>query len=359
MGIRYDRDTRRATNGPLIFFSDASAEGGFAEEIRGALISGLSFYGYRLPNSPMVSFGSSEGYVEGIGEPGFVVAMFDSGKPFITIPYKGGKRREVTESLYRMPNQSTTKEEYISEVESFIKAIEENRATKIVAARVEIREKTPDIADIFFDLCKRFPDAFIFCFGTPATGCWVGASPELLLEGKSGLIQSMALAGTRSSEIDSEWDDKNIEEQKIVADYICNLFKRNGLDPILEETFSKRAGTLEHLCTPIYSRITPDYSSFSLPELLRALYPTPALCGSPKEAALEEIKKIEKFDRGCYGGFCGPFHSLEDFNFYVTIRCASVEENRHCIYAGGGIISQSDPFEEWEETELKIRNTFK
>ena len=74
MGIRYDSGIRRATNGPIIFFSDPSSQEAFAEEIRGAIISNLSFYSYKKPGDLMISFGSSEGYLSGITEPGFVIA---------------------------------------------------------------------------------------------------------------------------------------------------------------------------------------------------------------------------------------------------------------------------------------------
>ena len=88
MGIRFDRDTRRATNGPLIFFNDPVSELSFAEEVRGAINSGLSFYSYRLPGAAMISFGSSEGFVEGIGVPGFVIGRFDPKKNlhYYTLP---------------------------------------------------------------------------------------------------------------------------------------------------------------------------------------------------------------------------------------------------------------------------------
>ena len=87
MGIRFERNNRKATNGPLIFFSIVKDEA-FVEEIRGAYISGLSFYAYRYPGDSMMSYGSSEGYVVGIETPGFVIGMFDPSKPFLTIPYK-------------------------------------------------------------------------------------------------------------------------------------------------------------------------------------------------------------------------------------------------------------------------------
>lgn len=350
MGIRYDRDSRRATNGPLIFFSMVK-DPAFEMEINSAFLSGLSFYAYRGPDDSMMSFGSSEGYVEGLGIPGFVIGFFSPELPIITIPYSGVKKREKSNSLYTMPQSSTTFEEYSREVEQIITDIHQGEGQKVVAARVIVNEETMDVAEKFYELCDRFPEAFVFCFGTPATGCWIGASPELLLEGKEKELRTMALAGTRSAYSPAPWDIKNIEEQRYVADYILDVFQKSGLNSEEEETFTRVAGNIEHICTPIKCDLKEK--KICIPGLLRELSPTPALCGLPKEFGLREIARLENFERGCYGGFCGPYHSDSDFHFNVVLRCASVNEKRYCVYAGGGITAKSDVREEWAETEAK------
>ena len=356
MSIRYNKDNVRATNGPLIFFSDASSKEGFAEEVRGALISGLSFYAYRLPGDFMISYGSSEGFVEGIKEAGFVIGTFDTEKQIITIPYRGINKPLKLPFQYHFPNFSTSYDDYCSELDEIINKLKFIPYGKVVAARVKIIEEPLDLADTFFYFCRKFPDCMIFCFSTPATGCWIGASPELLLEGNGKTLNTMALAGTRLSSQDTKWDSKNIEEQKIVTDYIGEVFKSNGLLPRIEKAYTKKSGNIEHICTPISTEILDE--DFSLLSLLKNLAPTPALCGYPKNIAYQVIKENEKFDRGCYGGFCGPFHSINNFHFNVIIRCSAVEQLRYCVYAGGGITSASKIEEEWEETELKIHNTF-
>ena len=355
MGIRFERDTRRATNGPMIFFSILHDEV-FEEEIRSAFVSGLSFYAYRLPGASMLTYGSSEGFVEGIGTPGFVIGLFSSRYPYITIPYEGVKTTGNPESLYTMPVESTPFEDYSKEVGAIINLLKAGKGEKVVAARVLVKSGSMDVADKFYEFCQRFPDAFVFCFSTPATGCWIGASPELLLEGKEGNLISMALAGTRPAGSPGEWDAKNMEEQEIVTQFISDCFIKEKLIPDIGEKFTKVTGNIEHICTPIEAKV--ENSDFNLESLLKVLSPTPALCGSPRDFALTEIEKLEKFPRGCYGGFCGPFRSVVDFYFHVTLRCASVSEKRYCIYAGGGITAKSSVVSEWEETEMKILNTF-
>ena len=355
MGIRYDRDSRSNINGPLIFFSILHDET-FEEEIRGAFLSGLSFYAYRFPDDNMFTYGASEGYIEGLDVPGFVIGMFEPEKPLITIPYHDKKNVANPIPLYSMPLKSTSFKDYSHEVEEIIKDLKGAHDSKVVAARVVIKEDSSfDIAEKFYELCTRCPQSFVFCFGTPATGCWIGASPELLLKGKEGKLESMALAGTRKGGTSEAWDEKNIKEQAIVKNYISEIFQKNGLNPIIEDTYTHKAGSIEHICTPIKTKVT---EKIDLGKILKELSPTPALCGYPKDFAYKEILKLENFERGCYGGFCGPFHSTEDFHFNVVLRCASISEKRQCLYAGGGITSKSNVEIEWEETNLKFSNIF-
>ena len=357
MGIRYDRDTRRATNGPVIFFSDASSAASLNEEIESAILSGLSFYSYCEPGSPMISFGSSEGFEYGVSKPGFIIGMFDPSSPIITIPYKGCKADPGLKSCYSQPLESTSYETYCKEVEDFIAIIKETEKGKIVASRVLLRENRTSPGELFFDLSTRFPDCFIFCFSTPATGCWIGASPEILIKSNNGILTTMALAGTKENNEKVSWDEKNIEEQEIVKDYILDSFRKAGMIPEAGDTYSRNVGKISHLCTPVSAAI-PVSDNFSLEKFLKDLSPTPALCGFPKDLALKAILNVENFERGCYGGFCGPYHSLNDFSLNVVLRCASLSERKICLYAGGGITAKSNPHSEWVETENKLENTF-
>lgn len=355
MGIRFTR-TSRATNGPLIFFSDPSADVSLCEEIRGAIDAQLSFYAYRRPGDIMVSFGSSEGYVKGIGTPGFAIAPFDPTQDPITIPYK--PRADMIKAAATsavIPSKSTTLEEYTAEIEEIQQQLRENGGGKIVAARVIAANGTVDVAATFAALCRQYPSAFVFAFSTPLTGCWIGASPELLLSSFSGKLQTMALAGSRPTGTPGGWDDKNREEQAMVVDYICDCMTRNGLPPSRKETVTAKAGGVEHICTPIMAGVPADFNPTRLTALLKDLSPTPALCGLPKELALEVIKSTESFPRGCYGGWCGPYLSPFDFHFQVILRCAQVGAERYALYAGGGITLKSNPGAEWAETELKAQ----
>ncbi len=354
MGIRFEYGARKATNGPMIFFSDPVSEVNLQEEIRGAIESRLCFYAYRLPGDMMVSFGSSEGAVEGIHGPGFVIAPFlPEDKPY-TIPYAPTPRSTAQEE-YPFPERSTTKEEYTAEVADIRREIGGHEDRKIVAARVKTQPNSIDVAATFMLLLNKYPEAYVFCFSTPQTGCWIGASPELLLSGKSGVFSTMALAGTRKALSSGPWDQKNLKEQKMVADYIISTMQDFGLEVEVGETVTRNAGNVEHLCTPIKaysSTAKPDAAEIST--LLHSLSPTPATAGVPRARALDIITSSEHFQRAFYGGFCGPYRNSDEFTFSVMLRCARVESGRAALFAGGGITAFSEPEKEWEETELKL-----
>lgn len=354
MGISFELGTRKATNGPMIFFSDPVSEVNLRDEIRGAIESRLCFYAYRMPGDMMVSFGSSEGVVEGLGHPGFVIAPFLPSDKLWTIPYAPTPRNK-TQEQYSFPALSTTPEEYYDEIATIKQYIGDYDNRKIVAARVKTDADKVDVASTFLSLLRTYPDAYTYCFSTPQTGCWIGATPELLLQKRSSQLYSMALAGTRKADAPSEWDQKNLNEQQMVADYIEKCMSESGLTVEKGATVTRRAGNIEHLCTPIKAQSGASFNTAdAVLRLLHNLAPTPATAGVPRDAALEIIMKSEKFQRAFYGGFCGPYRSAEEFTMFVILRCARVEAERYALFAGGGITSHSLPEREWEETEMKL-----
>jgi len=89
--------------------------------------------------------------------------------------------------------------------------------------------------------------------------------------------------------------------------------------------------------------------------VISAIFPTPAVCGIPKELSLKMIEQTEIFDRGLFSGIIGWFNADDYGEFFVTIRSALVKGNKLYAYAGCGILESSDPNEEFEETQLKLK----
>ena len=292
----------------------------------------------------------------GIVAGGFVVAPFDM-RPdaiFSILPGKVffGTCVGLPENpIYPFPEASTTREEHITRVAATVDFHSRMRG-KTIMSRVEIVD-TPHTADDIFDtLAEAYPDAFVFMFTSPATGTWVGASPELLLRSDGQQLHTMSLAGTRpASDTDAPWDGKNIEEQGIVTRFISDVFADSGLAPdVPDKPMTRRAGPVEHLCTPVSAPLPASWCMSDLAELLYRLSPTPALGGFPRRESLELISRMESHSRAYYGGFFGPVDSPSDFTLCVNLRSARLADGRACLFAGGGITRQSIPEEEWTET---------
>lgn len=276
-------------------------------------------------------------------------------------------------SSFNITGESTTKTQHCNEVENIISELKGNEFEKTIACRRICGKDNIDIKQSFLNLAEKLPSAFIFLFITPLSGCWIGASPEMLLKSNGNIVETYALAGTRpmsksdskvhtidydSSKndfMDNPWDDKNIKEHRIVAEYIGEIFKKWQLDPTFSDLSTRKAGNVEHIFQAIKAEFKPDFDiDFNLTKFLAEFSPTPALCGMPKDKSLTRICKLENFDREYYGGFCGVFEDIKDFSFYVILRSLKFNSTKWCFFAGGGITAHSSPGKEWEETELKL-----
>lgn len=312
----------------------------------------MNWFKYRLPGQSEAICGASENILNYLSE-GFVIAPFkDPGNGFLTIPFDFiPDTDDLHPELSHVP-QTTDTEDYISEVTAIINDLDGERG-KTVAARVIRLDKATDLNRTFDSLCKAYPEAFVFCFSTPMSGTWIGATPELLLKKVDSYISTMALAGTRAATTDDpEWDEKNKEEQEIVADFIRDSLTDASCQTITGKTFTKKAGAVEHICTPIAAFMEAD-SDERIASLLTRLSPTPAVCGNDREHSIDIIGCLEKFDREYYGGFCGPYNVNGKTEFYVMLRCAKCTPSATAVFVGGGITHLSMPEEELKETELK------
>jgi isochorismate synthase len=169
----------------------------------------------------------------------------------------------------------------------------------------------------------------------------------------------MALAGTQKARGDNPlknaaWTQKEIEEQALVSRYIVNCFKKIRLREYQElGPKTTVAGGLLHL----KSEFLVDMRATNFPQLgsvmLKLLHPTSAVCGMPKENALDFLDSEETFDRTYFSGFVGPVNLDGETDLFVNLRCARLENNEALLFAGAGITEDSVPEKEWEETELK------
>jgi isochorismate synthase len=247
------------------------------------------------------------------------------------------------------------------------RAVERIRAgelAKVVLAR-EVRAhaaRDHDPAAVLGALRELFPACYCWCVGTPEAA-FVGASPELLVRRDGQRAQTVALAGTTRRSADPSVDDhlgeqllnsaKDREEQSIVARRIertlapVSLWVAAADDPVLV-----RVHNVQHLATPIRAQLSDP---IPVVELAGRLLPTPAVGGEPREAALPLIPALEGLDRGWYAGAVGWTDLAEDGEFCVGLRCALLRGRVAHLYAGCGIVRDSDPAEELAETEVKLQ----
>ena len=245
------------------------------------------------------------------------------------------------------------REQYIDMISAARNHIRQTSARKIVVSRTKSVEldKSFDQQRFFHHLCEAFPGAFVYVF-ISENACWMGATPELLLDLKQKQLFTMSLAGTRWNRNDaSGWTKKERDEQLWVTTYIRDRLQELGLQNIEEKgPYNRQAGHLQHLCTDIQGDVPEDAMPFSLAE---KLHPTPAVCGYPTAAAFDYIRNNEAHNRHYYAGYIGLLES-DRARFFVNLRCMNVFDNRAVLFAGGGITTDSDPEKEWEETEQKM-----
>ena len=235
---------------------------------------------------------------------------------------------------------------------------------KVVLARVAEAcfDHAPNIDRALAYVAARYPGTYRFLFEPRAGDAFYGATPELLVRLHNNQIETMALAGSarrgRSADEDAQLgaaligSAKDRHEHQIVIDAIVR-----ELQPILkrmqvDETVLLKLSNIQHLYTPISGALSVSRSVLSL---LKDMHPTPALGGDPRGLALAAIQSAEPITRGWYAAPIGFIDRQLEGAFAVAIRSAVVQHQRAWLYAGVGLVDQSDPQREWDETILKFK----
>ncbi len=247
------------------------------------------------------------------------------------------------------PNTST-EQAYKNLVAQSVEAIQGEQFQKLVGARAEAMAMPADSLAHFEALCAKHPNAFRYILFTPQTGLWMGASPELLLHKSGRSIETVALAGTQKA-VQEQWSDKEVEEQEFVVNYIQEVLAPLSDEVQVSEKETWHSGHLLHLINRYTAQLK---ANTNLETVLKALHPTPAVAGLPKQEAIAFLKSAEGFDRSFYSGFAGSVHG-ETADFFVNLRCLHIVDGQCYRYAGAGLTANSDPEKEWLETTEKMK----
>jgi len=249
--------------------------------------------------------------------------------------------------------EEVSKENYLHKVKDFIAATKSD-FQKIILSRIKaINIQAGNLFHLFEELKNAHPTAFVYLVNIAGVGCWIGATPERLFS-QNGVAETMALAGTQRDlglPLDKVvWGQKEVEEQAIVERYFQRILGNWNIRFNKSPRHTVQAGNVLHLCTNFtFQAVNQLYN------LIEDLHPSPAVCGMPKQLAKQFIQANEPHDRAYYCGFLGPVNMDNQTDLFVNLRCMQVLKNRFALYVGGGILSDSDPEKEWQETEMKAK----
>jgi menaquinone-specific isochorismate synthase len=212
-------------------------------------------------------------------------------------------------------------------------------------------------------LRQRFPDCYAFSIANGKGQSFIGATPERLARVSRGVLETEALAGSAPRGATATEDavhggallrsEKDRREQKLVLDSICRRLGPLGLTlEFPNEPMLRKLANVQHLQTPVTATL-PD--SVRLLDVVARLHPTPAVGGSPRDAAVARLRELEGFPRGLYAGALGWLNARGGGEFFVGLRSALVNGSTAQLFAGAGIVAGSSPEKELAETELKFR----
>ena len=268
-------------------------------------------------------------------------------------------------------------EEYRARVEAALVHLRSDELGKVVMAR-QCRVLLPKPGDIRNIICGmlRQPHSFTVCYSPDGAQYFLSATPERLGRIAGGQFETMALAGTLTGNgaADNEngrdenggrengtdvlshenllSDRKERAEHGYVVDMIREAAGSFASDVTTRDVRVLELPHLRHILTGISGRMRAGYG---LRHAIAALHPTPAVAGTPRVEALQLIDALESFDRGMYAGCVGWFLGEDEGDCAVTIRSALLRGSEALLWAGAGIVRESDAAAEERETRAKLQ----
>ncbi|MGZ4142777.1 MAG: isochorismate synthase [Actinomycetota bacterium] len=279
-----------------------------------------------------------------------------------------GSEADVSDADVPSLSKATLKVSAVPDPSAYVAAVAAARARirageleKVVLARLLIAQSDHefDRRALLARLRANEPDAYTF-----AAGGFIGASPELLVARTGDRVRARPLAGTAARGRDTASDDaagrallasaKDRGEHALVVDAV-----RAALEPVCARLDMDPApGLLAtskvwHLATELRGTLAERLDALSL---AARLHPTPAVCGTPRDAARAAITELEQIERTLYAGLVGWTDATGDGEWAVVLRCAEMQGRIALLFAGAGVVADSDPEAELAETDAKFRS---
>lgn len=248
-------------------------------------------------------------------------------------------------------------------VQAALSSISRGPIKKIVVARmIRAKAEVPFfLPNILNRLCADNPKATIFTFSRKGT-YFVGATPEILITSSAGSFQTMALAGSAPRSEDPVQDFKYGQQllasakERSEHDFVVQDILRT-LKPYCRYIIADNSPALhklrkvQHLATFFKGEMLPQKS---LLDMISFLHPTPVVGGVLFEPALTFLREHEGFDRGWYAGPIGWLDAERNGEFMVALRSGVIQGREAALFAGCGLVADSDSEKEYQETQLKL-----
>ena len=322
-------------------------------------LSGKLFLITHIDPAKPVELMEAEAWLEGLVE-----------KLFECVPPREDKALEAVQSIAESDFVSGFSQEgYESAVEKAKKYIVDGDIMQVVLSQrlsIPLRGVAP--LDVYRALRFMNPSPYLFYLDLDDFHI-VGASPEILVRLEHGLVTVRPIAGTRprgkdeaedlALEQDLLADPKELAEHLMLIDLGRNDVGRvaeTGTVHVTDQMVIERYSHVMHIVSNVTGKLKPGLDAI---DVLRATFPAGTLSGAPKIRAMEIIDEFEPVKRGVYGGAVGYLAWNGGMDTAIAIRTAVVKDNTLYIQAGAGIVADSVPRNEWNETMNKARAVFR
>lgn len=280
---------------------------------------------------------------------------------------------------YLAPPQESKKSKIISNEQersiAFKNAVREiqkeiqkgNLLQAVVSRRIEIQSEESAL-EIYRRLRSKSPSPYLFYLNFDAYQL-VGASPESLVRVKDKIATIRPIAGTRSRGTTNE-EDKNLSlelladpkeraEHLMLVDLALNDLSTSCIPKTVHVSKNMEVeyfSHVMHIVSEVNGTLKNDKEGLqSSLDVIREAFPAGTVSGAPRIEAIKIISRLEKEKRSFYAGAVGYIQANGDFDFCISIRCALKKENTWYAQAGAGIVNESNPDREWEETNEKLK----
>lgn len=314
-----------------------------------------------LANAHRKDDGSDVAYDRAIQSIDGIVAAL--GKPLPHPSYSPPSR-----GSYEAPQSNVEQSVYEDRVRQAKAYIRNGDAFQIVLAQRFSRQTQATPLEIYRALRATNPSPYMFLLEFSEALTLVGASPEMLVRLEDGIAYNRPLAGTRrrgaTEKEDLALEEELLNDPKERAEHVMLVdLGRNDLGRVCDYgtvkvkkmMYIERYSHVMHIVSQVEGRLRKGMDAF---DLLRATFPAGTLSGAPKVRAMEIIEELEGTRRGPYGGAVGYFSFDGSMDMCITIRSLLMQNGIISVQAGGGIVADSDPTEEYFETINKAQAVF-